>query len=184
VWASASASLLLIMLLPLLLLLALGTWLASGRVWERAACARPGSGTPEPFDLLHFATRNRNGRVTWLGALLQKLEWQRLPELWNVARGDLLLIGVKPLTPDEIRQITEPWQQKRNEYPAGFTGLWFTQLGPHSNLDEILVSDAYYVATRSWRGDFKLLWQTPKAWWARRQSGQTTQTQLATAKQG
>ena len=81
---------------------------------------------------------------------------QRLPELLNVLIGDLRLIGVKSLSPDEASKITEKWQQKRNEYDPGFTGLWYIQNHLNSALDEILIMDAYYVATRTWREDIRI----------------------------
>jgi NDP-sugar pyrophosphorylase family protein len=159
------ALLLLILLLPLLLLLGTAVWLTTGRLWDRAPCASSGTAQPAPFALLRFATQGKNGRGARLGAFLQRTAWQRLPELWNVVRGDLLLVGVKPLTPAEAQQMTEPWQKKCSEYPPGFTGLWFIRQPLHRTLDEALISDAYYVATRSWRSDLELLWQTPRAWW-------------------
>ena len=83
---------------------------------------------------------------------------QRLPELLNVLIGDLRLIGVKSLSPDEASKITEKWQQKRNEYDPGFTRLWYIQNHLNSALDEILIMDAYYVATRTWREDIRIFW--------------------------
>ncbi|MDV7393025.1 sugar transferase, partial [Arthrospira platensis SPKY1] len=150
------ALLLLLLLLPLLLLLGTAVWLTTGRLWERKLCASSGAAAPEPFNLLRFAAPEKNGRGARLGAFLQRTAWQRLPELWNVVRGDLLLVGVKPLTPAEAQQMTEPWQKKCSEYPPGFTGLWFIRRPLHRTLDEALISDAYYVATRSWRGDLDL----------------------------
>jgi lipopolysaccharide/colanic/teichoic acid biosynthesis glycosyltransferase len=78
-----------------------------------------------------------------------------------------MLVGVKPLEPDTATEVSEPWQQKRYEYSTGFTGLWYTQTVPDGSLDEILVADAYYVATRTWRDDLKLLLHTPIVWYKR-----------------
>jgi lipopolysaccharide/colanic/teichoic acid biosynthesis glycosyltransferase len=85
-----------------------------------------------------------------------------LGELWHVLKGDLGLVGVKPLSPAEAEDVTELWQQKRYDYHAGFTGLWYIQTGAQG--DEVLVADAYYAATRNWREDLRLLGQTPLAW--------------------
>ncbi len=93
-----------------------------------------------------------------------------MPELWNVLKGELCLVGVKPLTTGDMIQITEAWQQTRNDYYPGFTGNWFLQTNPNSGLDDILIADAYYVATRSWREDVKILKQTPSAWRRRSKS--------------
>ena len=77
------------------------------------------------------------------------------------------MVGVKPLTLDEADQLCEEWQQKHDDYFPGFTGLWFIQNGRDSELDETLISDVYYVATRSWREDARILWRTPRAWLGR-----------------
>jgi len=74
------------------------------------------------------------------------------------------LIGVKPLQLAETVKIVEAWQRQRYQYPAGFTGLWYIQTDSDSALDEVLIADAYYVATRTRRGDIKISWQTPSCW--------------------
>ena len=119
------------------------------------------------FKLLRFYTRKENGRYTRFGRWLESWEGHRLPELWNVLKGELRLVGVKPLLAADVAQITEAWQQKRHEYHPGFTGMWYLQTTADSSLDDILIADAYYVATRSWRGDLNILKQTPSAWWRR-----------------
>jgi lipopolysaccharide/colanic/teichoic acid biosynthesis glycosyltransferase len=119
------------------------------------------------FRLLRFSTHSANGKSAWGGKWLEKWEFHRLPELWNVLIGDLRFIGVKPLSVDEAGKITEKWQQKRNEYASGFTGLWYIQTRGESTLDEVLIADAYYVATRTWREDVRLFWQTIPTWWRR-----------------
>lgn len=130
------------------------------------------SGVPghlKQFQLLHFATRRGNRPPSGLGQWLERWEFHRLPELWNVLIGDLRLIGVKPLSPDEASKMVEKWQQKRNEYFPGISGLWYLQTAPESTLDEILITDAYYVATRTWREDVRIFWKTFPAWWKRTQ---------------
>ncbi len=119
---------------------------------------------PQTFHLLHFQTRRTDGSFTWLGEFLEKWHLHRLPELWNVVQGELSFVGVKPLSSDEHAKITEEWQQKRYESPAGMTGLWYIQDNVDSDFDELLIADAYYAATRNWRNDGKLLLQTPAAW--------------------
>lgn len=153
-----------LVLLPLLLLTHRRVLVAETRIGVPPAAAASQPQMPQAFSLWRFITRNKNGRVSWLGRLLEKLEWHRLPELWNVLKGDIRFVGVYPLSPEEMEQITEEWQQKRNEYPSGFTGLWYTQTQPHHNLDDLLIADVYYVATRTWVQDLKLCYQTPISW--------------------
>jgi lipopolysaccharide/colanic/teichoic acid biosynthesis glycosyltransferase len=119
------------------------------------------------FWLLRFSTRDQDGRFTRVGQWIEKTGLHRLPELLNVIAGDLRLVGVKPLTPDEAKQITEPWQERRYEVEPGFTGLWYLQTSWDSEFVEILVADAYYAATRTWLGDLKVLFTTVGVWFQR-----------------
>ncbi len=171
-WDTAVACLLLLLTLPITLLAGLVTGLTTGQIFDRVTCMgkRPkgrGDGRSlqlRTFSLLRFNTVNVNGRPTRWGQWLKKWEIHRLPELWNVIKGDMSLVGVKPLHPAEAARITEAWQQQRHGFQAGFTGLWYIQTGPHSEVDEIFITDAYYAATRTWRDDLKILRQTPGRW--------------------
>lgn len=168
-----------LVLLTLVVTIPLGllTFLTSGHIFKREL--RIG-GWPvmlngevarlQSFRMFHFYTRKENGRYTLFGRWLEKWEGHRLPELLNVVNGDVRLVGVKPLAPEDIDQITEDWQQKRHDYHPGFTGMWYLQTLPKSSLDDILIADAYYVAIRSWREDLKILKQTPSAWYRRLKS--------------
>lgn len=163
------------LLAPLGLLILLAT---GGRLFRREPrLGRPptdaGEGTRlRTFAMLHFQTQRANGALPRLGRWLERLEWDHLPALWNVLRGDLLLVGVKPLNPSEAAQVQEEWAQQRYQWPAGLTGLWYVQgqPGQMAALDDTLVADAYYTATRTWRDDLKLLARTPRAWLRRARS--------------
>ncbi|MCA9935542.1 MAG: sugar transferase [Anaerolineales bacterium] len=147
----AAAALLLFWLWPLLLLLGIAAWVQNGHLFtnQEVVGARRGDAQPASFTLRRFAAR-ADGRLARWGL-------HRLPELWHVLRGDLALVGVKPLTPDEAAQVTEEWQRQRYACPAGLTGLWAVQTAPSASLDEVLMADTYYAATRSWREDVKIL---------------------------
>jgi NDP-sugar pyrophosphorylase family protein len=119
------------------------------------------------FDLIHFQTRRADGSYLFLGRWMENLELHRLPELFNVLRGDLALVGVKPLLPEEVAQLDAEWHQQRHETRAGMTGLWYVQTEPNSDLDSIIVADVYYTATRTWRDDVALMVRTPAAWFRR-----------------
>lgn len=155
--------------------LALLVFVTSGRLFTRSprlggtvmAPSQNQAETLTRFSLLRFYTRRDNGRFTHLGHWIEKWEGHRLPELINVLKGDIHMVGVKALLPADAAKISEAWQQKRNEYQPGFTGLWYLQTRSDSSLDDTLIADAYYVATRSWRNDIKILAQTPAAWWRR-----------------
>jgi NDP-sugar pyrophosphorylase family protein len=160
---------------PLLGLAGFLALIATGKVLTRVQRFGRQVGNPGPtgevqlrkLDLWRFSTRRANGRSPRLVQWLERGELHRLPELWNVVFGDLRLIGVKSLSLEETGKMIEKWQQKRNEYAPGFSGLWYLQTTANSPLDEILITDAYYVATRNWREDIRIFWQTLPTWWKR-----------------
>lgn len=180
-WIDGLAALLLLVLtLPITFLSGLVTLLSSlaaGQglrvfsahpvVGRRVGAAAGGEAALPPFGVLHFATRRSDGGFTTGGRFLERWELDGLPALWNVLVGDMRLVGVKPLSPAQAARLVEDWQHARFEYPAGFTGLWYVQAGRAADLDAVTVADAYYVATRHWREDLRLLWQTPGAWFRR-----------------
>ena len=147
----------LIGLSPLLIVIGLWSLLRTGKALVRAPQVGSRAGEPTAFD-------------GWRFNVLQTWELDRLPELFNVLRGKLSLVGVKPLSPAEAAQVTEDWQKQRYTCPAGCTGEWYVQTQPASTLDEVLVADAYYAATHTTRDDLRLLLRTPLAWWRRRQA--------------
>jgi NDP-sugar pyrophosphorylase family protein len=171
------ALLLLLVALPLMLLVGLavavtigkGVLIRSPRV-GRAGAAGSRQAALRTFDLYAFRILDSHGTMSRLGRWLHHWELDRLPELWNILNGDLELVGVKPLLPEDTATLNEEWHRKRFECAPGFTGLWYVQTNAGSDLDEILVADAYYAATHTWRDDLRLLWQTPLAWWKRRRS--------------
>lgn len=176
IWDTAVSFCLLLLTLPITLPLGLITWLTTGRVIEQQTYLgrRPNSSVNNyelgTFTMHHFNTRRSDGELARFGRWLKKSEMYRLPELWNVLKGDMSLIGVKPLQSAEAAKIVEAWQRQRYQYPAGFTGLWYIQTNSDSDLDEVLIADAYYVATRTRSGDIKISWQTPKSWLRRLRS--------------
>jgi lipopolysaccharide/colanic/teichoic acid biosynthesis glycosyltransferase len=169
--AVLGALLLLLVTLPLTLLIGLAVALTSGgHVFVRSPrvgrADRMGSTQPtvRTFDLVAFRIHRSDGTMSRVGRWLHQWQLDRIPELWNVLRGDLELVGVKPLLPEEAAALNEEWHQKRYECRPGFTGLWYIQASAGSDLDAILVADVYYAATYTWRGDLRLLWRTPAAW--------------------
>jgi lipopolysaccharide/colanic/teichoic acid biosynthesis glycosyltransferase len=157
-----------ILSLPLALLLLLTT----GRVFRtvQRQFNRPmATGEPQKviFGLLQFNAEGDRDGYNWLGRWLTRLELYRLPEIWNLAKGDLQLVGVKPLSPEEIGRLNEQWHRPRHEQRPGLTGLWYINTRQDSDLDEFVVADIYYMATQNWREELKILSQTPVSWFKR-----------------
>lgn len=163
---------LIILTFPFTLLLSLVVLLTTGQLFqhvERVGTRMDSLGdgrSPEPytFKMLQFKTRKEDRSFTLFGEWIERLDWHRVPQLWNILMGNIRFVGVKPLSVAQASLIQESWQQTRYEAMAGFTGLWYIQTIEQSELDEIIIADAYYTATRSWQEDLKLLLKTPKAW--------------------
>jgi len=160
----ALSLILLIGLFPLFLILGILVLLTSGRIFQTVKCYNDFRDPANFYNLIRFYTRKPDGKLTLLGGVFEAAELHRLPEFFNVLKGDMSLVGVKPLTQDEAAQIREDWQRTRFDCPTGFTGLWYIGTDQNPSLDEVFVADSYYAATRTWREDIKLMRQTVRTW--------------------
>jgi NDP-sugar pyrophosphorylase family protein len=156
-------------LMPLIILVGLIVWIAGDKVLDSQEMINTGIYNnsrvdSDTFKLWRFSTKLGNGNRLKLGRWLEKRQLHRLPELYNILRGDMRLVGVHPMTADQADHLTEEWQKKVLEYKPGFTGLWNVQSMGSDSEDEFLVNDAYYVVMRTWQMDLKILWQTVKLW--------------------
>ena len=99
-------------------------------------------------------------RVTRVGRFLRRSSLDEVPQLWNVLRGDMALVGPRPFVPSESSSING-FAQRRFEVRPGLTGLW--QVSGRSNLsfDELQRLDYLYVASWSLWWDLRILWNTP-----------------------
>lgn len=100
-------------------------------------------------------------RITPAGRWLRKYSLDELPQLWNVLRGDMSLVGPRPPLPREVDGY-ETHARRRLLIKPGITGLW--QVNGRSNLDwdESVRLDLYYVENWSLTGDIMILWRTAK----------------------
>ena len=82
--------------------------------------------------------------MTRVGKLLRRYSLDELPQLFNVVRGDMSLVGPRPALPDEVAKY-EDWHFDRLEVPPGITGLW--QISGRANLsfDECVQLDLFYI---------------------------------------
>jgi lipopolysaccharide/colanic/teichoic acid biosynthesis glycosyltransferase len=104
---------------------------------------------------------SRDARITRVGAHLRRLSIDELPQLFNVLRGDMTLVGPRPEMPFIVRQY-EPWQQLRHFAPPGITGLW--QVTCRSTIPlqhpEATALDVEYVRSESTFTDGAILFKT------------------------
>jgi NDP-sugar pyrophosphorylase family protein len=82
---------------------------------------------------------------------------RNLPRLLAVVQGDLRLVGVSPLTPEESTARTEDWQMVRDQAPVGLLGPTQLNLTEDAPLEERLLSDAFYAREQSWTKDIGYL---------------------------
>ncbi len=140
----------------------------------------------EEFDLLKLRTMvvgaERQGagwavnegdpRITRVGRVLRRLSLDELPQLWNVVRGDMSLIGPRPTLAYQVERYT-PRQRRRLEVKPGITG--WAQIHGRARLpwDERIELDVWYVEHRSPWVDLKILARTPLALFAGTYKGET-----------
>jgi exopolysaccharide biosynthesis polyprenyl glycosylphosphotransferase len=98
-------------------------------------------------------------RVTRVGSVLRRTSLDELPQLFNVIRGEMSLVGPRPFVIDEARQITG-WAGRRVDIRPGITGVWQVLGRNDIPFDEMVQLDYVYVTNWSLWWDFKLLCQT------------------------
>jgi exopolysaccharide biosynthesis polyprenyl glycosylphosphotransferase len=101
----------------------------------------------------------RDPRITRVGKLLRATSVDELPQLVNVLKGDMSLVGPRPLVPDEDRMI-EGWQRRRLNFRPGMTGMWQVFGASRIPMHEMVKIDYLYGANWSLWGDLKILART------------------------
>jgi lipopolysaccharide/colanic/teichoic acid biosynthesis glycosyltransferase len=106
----------------------------------------------EPFVIYKFRTMT-NGKITRLGRWLRATGLDELPQLWNMVRGDMALVGPRPLTQADVLRLGwgGDFYALRWAVRPGLTGL--AQLSPRCHRKFSWVLDRYYVHNRSWGVD-------------------------------
>jgi exopolysaccharide biosynthesis polyprenyl glycosylphosphotransferase len=113
--------------------------------------------TPEANGLFKL---DRDAEVTKVGRWLRRTSLDELPQLINVLRGEMSLVGPRPCIPYEIEHFA-PHHFERFQVPAGLTGLWQVTARAHSTFAEALDLDVAYVRSYSFGLDIRLLFRTP-----------------------
>jgi exopolysaccharide biosynthesis polyprenyl glycosylphosphotransferase len=176
-----AATLLLILLSPLLALLALIIRLDSKGpvIFRQTRCGKDGKlfifykfrgmvadaeARQAEFDHLNEAQgpifkMKHDPRVTRVGRVLRRTSLDELPQLWNVLRGEMSLVGPRPPLPKEVERY-EAWHQARLRAVPGITGLWQVSGRSHLGFDEMTRLDIEYLNVWSLALDLRILVRT------------------------
>ena len=157
---------LLVALAPVLALVAVCIWLDDGRplffTQTRAGCEGA------PFRIIKFRTLTRPpaaptrpaAHTTRVGAILRRWALDEVPQLWNVLRGEMSLVGPRPTLPTQVAQYG-PHEQTRLQVPPGLTG-WAQIHGRNAlSWPQRIDLDVWYVRNWSFWLDLRILLRTP-----------------------
>jgi lipopolysaccharide/colanic/teichoic acid biosynthesis glycosyltransferase len=160
----------LFVLSPMLLLISVCVWINMGRPVFFTQI-RPGL-DGRPFKMIKFRTmndhlsfegvlKNDSDRLTSFGRFLRSTSLDELPELWNVLKGEMSLVGPRPLLMEYLPLYSSE-QARRHEMRPGITG-WAQVNGRNAiSWDEKFILDVWYVDNQSLLLDLKILWMTIK----------------------
>ncbi len=132
---------------------------AAHRAYVRALLvedAPPDGGLPGVYKLA------RDPRVTPVGVLLRRTSLDELPQLFNVLRGQMSLVGPRPALAWEV-ELYEPEHRRRLDVLPGLTGLWQVSGRSTLTMREALDLDVQYAARCGWSLDLRILCRTPAA---------------------
>src|SRR5438552_5053173 len=109
-----------------------------------------------------FAVDRGDSRITRVGRVLRRLSLDELPQLWNVVRGDMSVIGPRPTLRYQVDAYDEE-QRHRLDVKPGITG--WAQIHGRAQLpwSERIELDLWYVRHRDWKTDLLILLRTPPA---------------------
>ena len=177
---SILAAILLVLTLPLLLLTALGCVLFSGfpvlftssrigrdkkyftlykfRTMKKSA-APPHMTADQQQEWQQFGKLKNDDRVTGYGHFLRRLSLDELPQLWNVVRGEMALVGPRPIV-DSEDVIYGRSSERIHSVKPGITGLWQVSGRNLIEYRRRIAINRYYVAHRSFKLDLWIMYRT------------------------
>ncbi|HEX2051512.1 MAG TPA: sugar transferase [Actinomycetota bacterium] len=101
-------------------------------------------------------------RVTGAGRTLRRYSLDELPQLWNVLRGEMSLVGPRPALPTEVEQYDD-WVRNRLKVKPGITGLWQVSGRTETTFADYVRYDLFYIQNWSLSLDLWVLWRTLRA---------------------
>jgi exopolysaccharide biosynthesis polyprenyl glycosylphosphotransferase len=124
-------------------------WIGKGQ----DAAAAPASTQKKVFKL------HDDPRITPVGKILRRFSLDELPQLFNVVRGDMSLIGPRPALPYEL-ELYQDWHRRRLDGMPGITGLWQVSGRNHLSFDDMVRLDVQYLEEWSLTTDVRILLRT------------------------
>jgi lipopolysaccharide/colanic/teichoic acid biosynthesis glycosyltransferase len=106
---------------------------------------------------------HRDPRLTRIGAFLRRTSLDELPQLWNVLRGEMSLVGPRPLPVRDVQRFSEAWLMRRFSVLPGITGLWQVSGRSHLSFDQWIQLDLAYIDRWSLWLDLLILMRTMPA---------------------
>lgn len=106
-----------------------------------------------------YRVENKDPRITGVGNLLRKTSLDELPQLINVLKGDMSLVGPRPTLEFQVKDYDE-YQEQRLKVKPGITGLAQVNGRASLNWDQRIEYDIYYVENRNFLMDFKIILKT------------------------
>ena len=104
----------------------------------------------------------RDPRITRVGAFLRKTSLDELPQLFNILRGDMSLVGPRPALAYEVNMYKPEYIERLSAKP-GLTGWWQVVGRSQVEFDQMIDMDLYYIEHQSFWLDLKIIFQTPFA---------------------
>ncbi|EAY26815.1 sugar transferase [Microscilla marina] len=129
---------------------------------EGVVCEKVKSEVEEKEDEAVFMKLAKDPRITKVGAFIRKTSIDEIPQLFNVLRGDMSLVGNRPLPLYEAEKLTKDQTIQRFDAPAGITGLWqVTKRGKADmSTEERIALDNEYAQKHSFMMDMKIILKT------------------------
>ena len=124
-----------------------------------------------PHDVPTHLLKNADSYITKSGAFLRRTSLDELPQLWNVLKGEMSLVGPRPERPEFVARFREryPEYMSRHRVRSGITG-WAQvhDLRGQSSMRKRIAHDLYYIDNWSLALDFKIMWLTLLRFWRHR----------------
>ncbi len=98
-------------------------------------------------------------RITRVGKFIRKTSLDELPQLFNVIKGDMSLVGPRPCLPYEWEEY-KPWHRRRLSTTPGCTGVWQVSGRSEVSFDDMVIMDLYYIQSQSLFFDLKIILKT------------------------